>query len=53
VKFIVDANLPPELARWLTSQGHESYHVNDLGMTSTEDRVIWRHAREIASNRAL
>jgi predicted nuclease of predicted toxin-antitoxin system len=45
VKFIVDANLPPGLARWLTSQGHEAHHVNDLGMTSTEDRIIWRHAR--------
>lgn len=49
MKFIVDANLPPGLARWLTSQGHESYHVNDLGMTSTEDRTIWQHAREIGA----
>jgi predicted nuclease of predicted toxin-antitoxin system len=49
VKFIVDANLPPGLARWLVSQGHESYHVNDLGMTSTADRTIWRHACEISA----
>jgi predicted nuclease of predicted toxin-antitoxin system len=46
VKFIVDANLPPGLARWLASEGHESYHVNDLGMTGTEDRIIWQRARE-------
>jgi predicted nuclease of predicted toxin-antitoxin system len=41
VKFIADANLPPALSRWLVSQGHESHHVNDLGMTSTPDRKIW------------
>jgi len=47
VKFLVDANLPPALARWLASQGHEAYHVSDLGMTSMSDRAIWQHARDI------
>jgi predicted nuclease of predicted toxin-antitoxin system len=47
VKFIVDANLPPALARWLASEGHDAWHVNNLGMTSTPDRAIWQHAREM------
>jgi predicted nuclease of predicted toxin-antitoxin system len=45
LKFIVDANLPPELARWLTSQGHEASHVQASGLASANDHVIWRHAR--------
>jgi predicted nuclease of predicted toxin-antitoxin system len=47
VKFLVDANLPPALARWLASEGHESYHVSDLGMTSMSDRAIWQRACDI------
>jgi len=47
VKFLVDANLPPALARWLASEGHESYHVSDLGMASVSDRAIWQRARDI------
>jgi predicted nuclease of predicted toxin-antitoxin system len=49
VKFIVDANLPPALARWLASEGHDAFHVSDLGMTSTPDRTIWQRAREISA----
>ena len=49
MKFIDDANLPPALARWLATEGYESYHVNDLGMTSTADRKIWQCAREMAA----
>jgi predicted nuclease of predicted toxin-antitoxin system len=44
VKFLVDANLPPALARWLTSEGHEAYHVSDFGMESAPDSAIWRRA---------
>jgi predicted nuclease of predicted toxin-antitoxin system len=47
VKFLVDANLPPALARWLASQGHEAYHVSDLGLASISDRAIWQRARDI------
>jgi predicted nuclease of predicted toxin-antitoxin system len=46
VKFIVDANLPPALARWLTSEGYEAYHVSDIGMTRMSDRAIWQRARD-------
>jgi predicted nuclease of predicted toxin-antitoxin system len=47
VKFLVDANLPPALVRWLASEGHEAYHVSELGMASASDRAIWQRARDI------
>jgi predicted nuclease of predicted toxin-antitoxin system len=47
VKFLVDANLPPALARWLASEGHEAQHVSDFGMEGMSDRAIWARAREI------
>ena len=45
MRFLVDAQLPPALARWLASQGHEAEHVFDLDMVSASDRVIWDYAR--------
>ena len=42
--FLVDAQLPPGLARWLADQGHSAQHVNDLGLAGAEDSVIWNHA---------
>lgn len=38
MKFLVDAQLPPALARWLTEQSHPSQHVADLSLTSSSDR---------------
>ena len=46
MKFLVDANLPPALAQWLVSEGHEARHVADLGMQAAADREIWQHARD-------
>lgn len=46
MKFLVDANLPPALAQWLASEGHEAQHVADLGMQASADREIWQHARD-------
>jgi len=40
VKFLVDANLPPALARVLTSLGHQAQHVNDLSMSAAIDQDI-------------
>lgn len=45
MNFLVDAQLPPALARWLTEQGHASQHVADLALTATPDRQIWEHAK--------
>jgi predicted nuclease of predicted toxin-antitoxin system len=49
VKFLVDANLPPALARWLASEGHEAQHVSDLGMEAMPDRAIWARARDLGA----
>ena len=44
MRFLVDAQLPPALARWLAAQGHEAEHVADLGMQGASDTAIWSHA---------
>jgi predicted nuclease of predicted toxin-antitoxin system len=44
VRFLVDAQLPPALARWLVSRGHDAEHVADRELAAADDRTIWRHA---------
>jgi predicted nuclease of predicted toxin-antitoxin system len=44
VRFLVDAQLPPALARWLSARGFDASHVADFGMEAASDQVIWRHA---------
>ena len=43
--FVVDEQLPPELADWLVGRGHEAVHVRDLGLGSADDRRIREAAR--------
>lgn len=45
--FLVDAQLPPALARWLAQQGHEATHVSDIDMAAASDRSIWQKAEEM------
>jgi len=48
-RFLIDAQLPPALARWLVAQGQAAEHVNDVGLDGADDRRIWEHAlREAA-----
>lgn len=42
--FLVDAQLPPALARMLVAKGFSASHVHDLGLGEAEDSVIWNHA---------
>ena len=42
--FLVDAQLPPALAKWITSQGHSASHVFDVGLEGADDRTIWTRA---------
>ena len=42
MKFLVDHQLPPALARFLQRQGHEAEHVRELGLKDADDAVIWR-----------
>ena len=44
MKFLVDAQLPPALARWLREAGHEAEHVEDVGLREGSDSAIWAHA---------
>lgn len=49
MRFPVDAQLPPALARWLEAKGHEAQHVYDLGLMEASDRAIWAKAGETGS----
>ncbi len=45
MKFVVDAQLPPSLADWLKTQGHDADHVSILLSLDASDDDIWRLAR--------
>ena len=47
MRFIVDANLPVPLARWLIEKGYEAKHVFDFGLAGTQDELIWKKAKEL------
>ena len=44
MRFLVDAQLPPRLARALAEAGHEADHVEDLGLRHASDPTIWAYA---------
>ena len=44
MRFLVDAQLPPALARWLAQQGHTAEHVRDVGLESSSDSDLWLYA---------
>jgi predicted nuclease of predicted toxin-antitoxin system len=44
VHFLVDAQLPPALADWLSEAGHDASHVESVGLRDAEDSAIWQHA---------
>jgi predicted nuclease of predicted toxin-antitoxin system len=46
LNFLVDAHLPPALARWISSHGHQATHVFDVNLHAADDPVIWEHARQ-------
>lgn len=41
MKFLVDANLPPDLCAWLRSRGHEGEHLLDLNLLTATDTQLW------------
>lgn len=47
--FLVDAQLPPELAKWLTINGNDGTHVSDAALLNADDQRIWEHARQIGA----
>jgi predicted nuclease of predicted toxin-antitoxin system len=44
MRFLVDAQLPPALARWVANRGYVAEHVLDLTMAMASDREIWSYA---------
>jgi len=44
IHFLIDAQLPPGLARRLAARGYPAEHVNRIGMGAAGDNAIWRHA---------
>ena len=49
MRFLVDAQLPPGLARWLAAEGYPSEHVNDLGIGPATDTRIEAEARRLGA----
>jgi predicted nuclease of predicted toxin-antitoxin system len=49
MRFLVDSQLPPALARWIAAKGHDAQHVADFGMAGAADRAIWDKAIELQS----
>jgi predicted nuclease of predicted toxin-antitoxin system len=41
MRFLLDAQLPPALARWLVPAGHEAEHLGDHDMQAAPDTAIW------------
>jgi predicted nuclease of predicted toxin-antitoxin system len=46
MKFLVDAQLPPGLCRWLQARGHEAEHVFGLDMHEASDAAVAAIAAE-------
>lgn len=44
MNFLVDAQLPPALCRWLNARGHDCHHVSDYGLTGASDSIIAQQA---------
>jgi predicted nuclease of predicted toxin-antitoxin system len=44
MNFLVDAQLPPALARLITSLGHRAVHVEEARLLLVNDKAIWAHA---------
>ncbi len=55
MKFLVDAQLPRRLARWLQTEGHDAIHTKDLPEGNRTDdkainRISMRERRTVISN---
>jgi Domain of unknown function (DUF5615) len=44
ISFLVDAQLPPALTKWVASAGHDCKHVADLNLATASDNAIWDYA---------
>ena len=46
MKCLIDNQLPPAPARFLTSHGVEAIHVTEVGLAEARDRDIWNYVLE-------
>lgn len=46
MRFLIDAQLPPAMARMIVTRGFGAEHVQDIGLASATDVAIWRYAAE-------
>ena len=44
MKILVDAQMPPALAGWLQTHGHEAQALREIGLRDAEDGSIWAYA---------
>jgi predicted nuclease of predicted toxin-antitoxin system len=45
VRFLIDSQLPPALARFIDSElGCEAMHVVDVGLRDASDALVWQYA---------
>lgn len=44
MRFLVDAQLPPALARLIREHGHIAEHVTEIGPADASDNDLWRYA---------
>ncbi|MEH3047250.1 DUF5615 family PIN-like protein [Sphingomonas adhaesiva] len=44
MRFLVDAQLPPALCRWLETRGHDAYHVGTELPGATPDHAVAAYA---------
>ena len=49
MRFVVDAQLPPALARRLEALGHTAEHVADRGMAAASDKAIRDYAASVGA----
>ena|SRR5690349_23806394 len=47
MNFLVDENLPREVAGWLNSAGHAARHVSEANLLGQSDQVVWAYASSI------
>lgn len=45
MRFLLNMNVPRELGRRLTAEGHDCRHVGDIGMAQASDLAITENAR--------
>jgi predicted nuclease of predicted toxin-antitoxin system len=44
MRLLLDMNLPPAMADWLRSEGHDAIHARELGLGRLSDREIFARA---------